>query len=306
MARLLSQRALLPLRHRAHSVVASTTTATTARHIDSGEAPLVLSSVGGGVCTLTLNTPAKRNALSSATMAALHTELADAAARPDEVRVVVLAANGPVFCSGHDLKEMRELQEASAFKQTGSAIAPDPRIAALFKQCSELMLAIGSLPQPVVAKVEGVATAAGCQLVASCDLALASSDATFATPGVHIGLFCHTPAVALSRSVGRKAAMRMLLTGAPVSADEAVASGLINAAVPAAELDTAVAELAATIAAKPAATLAAGKLAFYEQLAMANMEQAYVASSAAMTVNLVKPPAREGIRAFLEKRAPNW
>jgi enoyl-CoA hydratase/carnithine racemase len=271
----------------------------------SSEAPEVLSDVADGVCTLTLNAPHKRNALSSSLMGALRAGLADAEAR-DDVRVVVIGANGPVFCSGHDLKEMRSLQEASAFQQTGSDITPDPRIAALFAQCSELMLAIGRLRQPVVAKVGGVATAAGCQLVASCDLAVAAGSATFATPGVHIGLFCSTPAVALSRAVGRKAAMGMLLTGAPVSADEAVAQGLINRAVPAGELDACVAELAATIASKPPLAQQVGKAAFYEQLAMADLEEAYAASSQVMTDNLVRGVAREGIGAFLEKRKPNW
>ena len=254
----------------------------------------VLRDVHDGVCTLTLNNPRKRNALSSHMMSALSSELA-AAAGDESVRVVVLAASGPVFSSGHDLGEMRALQESR----------DSAAIAALFEQCSALMAGIESQPQPVIAKVAGVATAAGCQLVASCDLALASLESTFATPGVHIGLFCHTPAVALCRSVGRKAAMHMLLTGEPVTAEEGVRNGLINRAVPLERLDDAVDQLAASLAIKPGAVVAGGKRAFYAQLHR-DVHAAYALSGQVMAEGLEEQDALEGIDAFLSKRKPVW
>ena len=257
-------------------------------------AQYVLRDVQDGVCTLTLNNPRKRNALSTGMMGALSAELA-AAAQDESVRVVVLAARGPVFSSGHDLTEMRELQESR----------DSAAIAALFEQCSDLMSGIESQPQPVIAKVAGVATAAGCQLVASCDLALASLDSTFSTPGVHIGLFCHTPAVALCRSVGRKAAMHMLLTGEQVTAEDGVRHGLINRAVPLEQLDDAVDQLAASLALKPSAVVAGGKRAFYAQLNR-DVHAAYAQSGQVMARGLEEQDAVEGIDAFLSKRKPTW
>jgi enoyl-CoA hydratase/carnithine racemase len=244
-----------------------------------------------GVATLTLNRPGARNALSRAMMAELHAALDRCAADPT-VRVVVIAAAGPVFCSGHDLKELRGLN--------GEA-----EIAAVFEVCSALMTAIVTLPRPVIAKVQGMATAAGCQLVASCDLAIAAEGARFATPGVRIGLFCSTPMVALSRTVARKAAMEMLLTGEAVDAAEAARLGLINRAVPAADLDAAVAELAGSIAARSPLTVAMGKAAFQAQLDLP-LAQAYAYAGRVMTANLMAQDAGEGIDAFLEKRDPVW
>ena len=244
-----------------------------------------------GVATLTLNRPSARNALSRAMMGELHAALERCAGDP-AVRVVVIAAAGPVFCSGHDLKELRSL-------------GGEVEIAAVFDQCSALMSAIVNLPRPVIAKVQGVATAAGCQLVASCDLAVAAQGARFATPGVRIGLFCSTPMVALSRTVSRKAAMAMLLTGEPVDAAEAARLGLINRAVPAAELDAAVAELAGSIATRSPLTVAVGKAAFQAQLDLP-LAQAYAYAGRVMTANLMADDAGEGIDAFLEKRDPVW
>jgi enoyl-CoA hydratase/carnithine racemase len=244
-----------------------------------------------GVAWLTLNRPAQRNALSMDLMQALLAEL-EAIAQDEAVRVVVIAGAGPAFCAGHDLREIR-------------ADPAQPAYEALFGRCSQLMLAITRLPKPVIARVHGVATAAGCQLVASCDLAVAAEDARFATPGVNIGLFCSTPMVALSRSVGRKAAMEMLLTGEMVDAPRARALGLINRVVPAAELDAAVQALAHSIAAKSPLTLAIGKEAFYRQAEM-GLADAYAYASAVMTRNMLAHDAAEGIDAFLEKRAPVW
>jgi enoyl-CoA hydratase/carnithine racemase len=223
---------------------------------------------------------------------ALSTELRGAAADP-AVRVVVLAGAGPVFCAGHDLKELRA-------ENFGGKYAD-----ALFAECAQVMLAIVGLPKPVIAQVQGVATAAGCQLVASCDLAVAAVDARFATPGVNIGLFCSTPMVALSRNVGRKAAMRMLLTGDLIDADTALGFGLISDVVPAGELAARTAALAATIAAKSAVTLAIGKAAFYRQAEM-GLADAYAYAGEVMVTNLARQDAQEGIGAFLEKRTPVW
>jgi enoyl-CoA hydratase/carnithine racemase len=252
---------------------------------------LVLAEIGHGVATLTLNRPAARNALSRALMGELLAALARCAGNP-EVRVIVLAAAGPVFSSGHDLKELRGLN--------GEA-----EIAATFDQCSELMRAIIGSPKPVIARIQGMATAAGCQLAASCDLAIAAEGARFATPGVNIGLFCTTPMVALTRAVPRKAAMHMLLTGEAIDAAEAVRIGLINRAVPAETLEAAVAELAAGIAARSPVTVAAGKAAFQAQLDE-DLAGAYTLAGAVMTRNLMDADAAEGIDAFLEKRAPVW
>ena len=220
----------------------------------------VLTAVAGGVATVTLNRPQARNALSVALMTELEATLARLAAERD-VRVVVLAANGPAFCAGHDLKEMQALDGREA-------------VAAVFAQCSRMMTAIVRLPQPVIARVHAMATAAGCQIVASCDLAVAAETAHFATPGVNIGLFCSTPMVALSRAVGRKQAMEMLLSGRPVDAATAAAWGLVNRAVPAADLDAAVAEYAALIASKSPHAVKVGKEAFYRQAEM-GLDDAY-------------------------------
>jgi len=255
------------------------------------EHPVLLRHDEGGVAWLTLNRPAARNALSAALMAALDHALASIAADPG-VRVVVIGATGPAFCAGHDLRELRA-NPGRAFME------------ALFAQCSALMTRIVRLPKPVIARVHGIATAAGCQLVASCDLAVAASDARFATPGVNIGLFCSTPMVALSRNVGRKQAMEMLLTGDLIDAARAREIGLVNRVVPAAELDAATSALAAQIAGKSALTLAIGKEAFYRQADM-DLDAAYRYAAEAMTRNMMARDAAEGIDAFLEKRAPAW
>jgi len=244
-----------------------------------------------GIAKLTLNRPATRNALSMALMDALQSAL-DAIARDDTVKAVVIAANGPGFCAGHDLREMR----ANPGRQHYEAV---------FKQCVRLMTTIVRLPKPVIARVHGVATAAGCQLVASCDLAVAAADARFATPGVNIGLFCSTPMVALSRAVPRKAAMEMLLTGDLIDADEARRLGLVNRVVPADRLDDAVNELARTIAAKSPLVLKIGKEAFYRQAEL-DLDAAYAYASEVMVTNMLARDAEEGIDAFLQKRSPKW
>ena len=244
-----------------------------------------------GVATLTLNRPEARNALSTGLMAALQTEL-DGISSDRDIRVVVIAANGPAFCAGHDLREVRSTPQREAYE-------------ALFAQCSKLMLSITRLPQPVIAKVHATATAAGCQLVATCDLAIAAETAKFATPGVNIGLFCSTPMVAVSRNVGRKRMMEMLLTGEMMDAETAVAAGLINSTCPTDGLNDAVAGLCATISSKSALTLKVGKEAFYRQLEMP-LEDAYTYASEVMVTNMLARDAEEGIDAFLEKRDPEW
>jgi enoyl-CoA hydratase/carnithine racemase len=244
-----------------------------------------------GIATLTLNRPQARNALSRALMAALQAQLHKIAADAS-VRVVVLAGAGPAFCAGHDLRELRAEPKRATYE-------------AIFAECSGLMLTLTRLPKPVIARVHGIATAAGCQLVATCDLAVAAETARFATPGVNIGLFCSTPMVALSRAVGRKAAMEMLLTGELVDAASAKALGLVNRVVPEADLDAAVANLAGKIAAKSPLILAIGKEAFYRQAEL-GLEEAYRYAAEAMTRNMLAHDAEEGIDAFLEKRAPHW
>lgn len=258
--------------------------------------PLLLSVPASGVLRLTLNRPGARNALSSGLMAALQAAL-DGAAADDATRVVVIAAAGPVFSSGHDLKEL------AARRTDGDKGAA--AYAALFTQCSALMQSIVRHPKPVIAQVQGTATAAGCQLVASCDLAIAADTARFATPGVNIGLFCSTPMVALSRNVPRKAAMEMLLTGEMLGADDAARIGLVNRAVPPEMLEAEVMAMATRIAAKPRATVRTGKEAFYNQLDMP-LAQAYDYASRVMTENMLDADACEGIGAFLEKREPQW
>jgi len=253
-----------------------------------------------GVVTLTLNRPSKRNALSFSLLARLEAELLqlkdDGCVRH---RAVVVRANGPVFCSGHDLKEMIELRDKSN--------NPEAKFLELFTLCSRVMQLIAEIPQPVVASVNGVATAAGCQLVAACDLAVAVSSARFATPGVDIGLFCSTPAVALSRCIGRKAAMHMLLTGRMVGAAEAKTLGLINDIVEdEAQLSQSIDTLASGLAARSGKALAIGKIAFARQTQESNLEKAYAAASSAMAEGLMTKDAVEGIDAFLQKRAPLW
>ena len=252
---------------------------------------LVLAADDAGVRTLTLNRPEARNALSMALMQALTEALAAAGADP-AVKVVVLAAAGPAFCAGHDLKEMRSDPRREAYE-------------AVFARCAGLMKAVVRLPKPVIAKVHAMATAAGCQLVATCDLAIAAEEARFATPGVNIGLFCSTPMVALSRVVGRKPAMDMLLTGRPVEAREAQAMGLVNRVVAASQLDAEVAALAAGIASKSPLTLAIGKEAFYRQMEM-GLDEAYAYTAEVMTANMMAAVAAEGIDAFITKRPPVW
>jgi len=256
---------------------------------------LVLVERRGAVLRLTMNRAAARNALSMAMMTALQ-QAFDAAA-DDDSRAIVLAAEGSAFCAGHDLKEMTALRE----EPDGGRAA----FAATFAQCSTLMQTIVRHPKPVIAQVQGIATAAGCQLVASCDLAVASQAARFATPGVNIGLFCSTPMVALSRNVSRKHAMEMLLTGEMVSAGRARELGLVNRVIPAASLEAETMQLAKLIASKPRATVKTGKDAFYRQLEMP-LAQAYDYASQVMTENMLHAESTEGICAFLEKREPRW
>lgn len=250
---------------------------------------LVLRNDQGKVATLTLNRPEARNALSRALMLALTREIEQVASN-EAIKVIVLAANGPVFSSGHDLKELRA--EAKATKE-------------IFEICSAMMLAMTRAPQPIIARVHAMATAAGCQLVATADLAVASDNASFATPGVNIGLFCSTPMVALSRNIGRKKAMEMLLTGTPVSAKDAAAMGLVNIVTTPDKLDETVTGLAALIASKSGKVLAIGKRAFYEQIEL-GMADAYTYASAVMAKNMLEPDASEGLDAFLGKRKPAW
>ncbi|HWA68587.1 MAG TPA: enoyl-CoA hydratase [Rhizomicrobium sp.] len=258
--------------------------------------PLLLSAPAGGVLRLILNRAAQRNALSSELMSAITAAL-DGAAADNATRVIVIAAEGSVFSSGHDLKEM------AAHRADGDK--GRSAYAGLFSQCSAMMQAILRNPKPVIAQVQGMATAAGCQLVASCDLAMASSAARFATPGVNIGLFCSTPMVALSRNITRKAAMEMLLTGEMIDAEEARRIGLVNRIVAPDLLEAETLRLAALIASKPRATVKTGKEAFYRQLEMP-LAEAYDYASRVMTENMLEADAREGIGAFLEKREAKW
>jgi len=259
--------------------------------VDAIAEPRVVRSDADGVATLTLNRPAQFNAIDGAMLDALKAAL-DAVAADAAVRVVVIAGAGRAFCPGHDLKEM--LANANA------AFIGD-----MFRRCSDVMLSLRRLPQPAVAKVHGIATAAGCQLVAACDLAVATDDARFATSGINFGLFCATPGVPVSRNVAQKRAFEMLFTGEFVDAQTAQAWGLVNRVVPAAELDAATAALAAAIVAKPRDVVAAGKAFFYRQLE-APLERAYAEASEHITCNLLSENGREGITAFAEKRPPNW
>jgi enoyl-CoA hydratase/carnithine racemase len=244
----------------------------------------------GPAARITLNRPEKRNALSLELMLELIAALRRVSAS-ETVRAIVIDANGPAFSAGHDLSEM--VDRDVAFHQR------------LFDVCTELMETIHGLSQPVIAKVEGIATAAGCQLVAACDLAVAADDARFATPGVKIGLFCSTPMVALSRAIGRKRALEMLLTGRPIDAATAVDWGLINRAVPVAELEDAVGELVVAIAASSPLTVGIGKDAFYAQVEL-DEHRAYDLTKAVMVMNAQAEDAQEGMCAFLAKRPPEW
>jgi len=244
-----------------------------------------------GVVTLTLNRPQAFNSLSEAMLGALQREL-DALATDDSARVVVIAAAGKAFCAGHDLKEMRA-EPSQAYYE------------GLFAQCGRMMMSIQALPVPVVARVQGIATAAGCQLVAMCDLAVAVKEARFAVSGVNLGLFCSTPSVALSRNLGRKAAFEMLVTGDFISADEALAKGLVNRVVAADQLDAEVERLVSRIVAKPRVALALGKGLFYRQLEH-GIQAAYDDASRTMACNMMDGSALEGVQAFIDKRPPNW
>jgi enoyl-CoA hydratase/carnithine racemase len=270
-------------------------TAQPARAVAAPE-PILLRETVGSIAVLTLNRPAARNSLSEAMIAELHAALKDIHGDA-KVRAVVIAANGTAYSAGHDMKELTARRADADRGRT--------YFAQMMNACSAMMQAIVQLPKPVVAAVQGVATAAGCQLVASCDLAVASEAATFATPGVDIGLFCSTPMVALSRNVPRKHAMEMLLTGEPVSATAARDMGLINRVVAAGtERDAAIA-LAQKVARKSAYTVRIGKAAFYRQAEM-SLEDAYRYASEVMTENMMARDAEEGIGAFIEKREPTW
>ncbi|HQF30127.1 MAG TPA: enoyl-CoA hydratase [Hyphomicrobiales bacterium] len=258
--------------------------------------PLVLSEVADGIARLTLNNAARRNSLSEAMMAALKAALQAAAADAD-VRVVIIAAAGPVFSAGHDLKELTS--------RRGDGDRGRAYFDKIMRQCADLMQTIVHLTRPVIAEVQGTATAAGCQLVASCDLAVTVDSAHFCTPGVNIGLFCSTPMVALSRNLPRKRAMQMLLTGDMIDAGEAADWGLVNTVVPAAELRATTEALAAKIAAKSSLTVKTGKEAFYRQIDM-GLADAYDYAASVMVENMLARDAEEGIGAFLEKRTPKW
>ena len=245
----------------------------------------------GGITTLMLNRPDARNALSRAMIAAIQKEL-DTIADDPSVRTVVFAANGTAFCAGHDMRELVTNKSPVFYDE-------------LFHACGRMMTSIMNLPQPVIARVQGVATAAGCQLVATCDLAVAAESAQFATPGVHIGLFCSTPMVALGRNVGRKQAMEMLILGDPLSAQRAVDYGLINKVVPTEKLDDAIGDITAKILDKSGYTIKVGKEAFYRQLEC-GVEEAYAYTAKVMAENMMSHDAQEGVGAFVDKRKPVW
>lgn len=257
-----------------------------------GEAPFVLRRDDGGVVTLTLNRGQRFNPLSMAMVAALETEI-DALRADRTARVVVLAGAGKGFCAGHDLKEMRAHSADKSWQQK------------LFANCSRVMVKMTEIPQPIIARVHGIATAAGCQLVSMCDLAVASDEARFALPGVNVGIFCSTPAVGVARNIGRKRALEMLLTGELFDAPTALGWGLINRVVPAAALDDEVARLAGIIVARSGNVVARGKRAFYRQIDQP-LEGAYATTNESMASSMLEPDAAEGIDAFIEKRPPHW
>jgi enoyl-CoA hydratase/carnithine racemase len=257
--------------------------------VPQADQPLLLRDDSGGIATLTLNRPAQMNLLTLEMLGALQSAF-DAIADDTGVRVVVLAAAGKGFCAGHDLKEIR-------------ALGSPEKVSALFTTCNRMMLSIQKLPQPVIARVQGAAAAAGCQLVAQCDLAVASVAAKFTTPGVNWGFFCSTPGVPIGRNLLRKHAMEMLLTGDLVTAEKALEWGLVNQVVPAEALGAAIAELAEKIAAKPPATIAAGKRAFYQQMDL-GVPQAYELAGGVIAASFGHPEGRQGMDAFIEKRPP--
>jgi enoyl-CoA hydratase/carnithine racemase len=244
-----------------------------------------------GVITLTLNRPQAFNALSAQLLAALQAQL-DAIATDESARVLVLAATGKAFCAGHDLREMRAEPSLGYYRQ-------------LFAECTRMMLTLRRLPVPVIARVQGIATAAGCQLVAQCDLAVASEEARFAVSGVNLGLFCATPGVALSRNVRCKEAFEMLVTGEFIDAAQAQARGLVNHVVPAAQLDAEMERLVASILAKPRLAIALGKELFYRQAEL-GIDAAYASAEQTMACNMMDEVALEGVQAFIEKRPPRW
>jgi len=254
--------------------------------------PFVLTTVENGVATLTLNRPQRFNPLSSQMIAAIQAEL-DAIASDASVRVVILAAEGKGFCAGHDLKEMRAHTEDKGWQH------------GLFNTCSRMMIALTEIPQPVIARVQGIATAAGCQLVSMCDLAVAASTATFAMPGVNIGVFCSTPAVGVVRNIGRKHAMEMLLTGEPIDAATAQSWGLVNRVVPSSRLDAEIRRFTDIILSRSSATIRFGKQAFYRQIDHP-LAAAYDITSEVMACNMLLDDAAEGIDAFLQKRPASW
>jgi len=253
--------------------------------------PYVLTALNGAVATVTLNRGEQLNALSEQMIAALHEEIMRLG-KDAGVRVIVLAAAGKAFCAGHDLKQMRAAPSTQYYKT-------------LFDRCSKLMLALQRAPQPVIARVQGIATAAGCQLVAMCDLAVAAESAKFAVSGINLGLFCSTPSVGLSRNVSRKQAMEMLLTGEFIDAPTALARGLVNRVVAGDQLDLEIAKLCAAIVAKPVAAVAMGKQLFYKQIEM-GIDAAYQLAGQTMACNMMEESALEGVQAFIEKRAPDW
>src|SRR5437867_1128026 len=259
--------------------------------LDVAIAPYILTHTESGICRLTLNRGDRYNPLSRDMIAALQSEVNRIGADPT-IRCVVLAAEGKGFCAGHDLKELRAHPEL-AWQQE------------LFSACNALMISLTAMPQPVIARVHGIATAAGCQLVSMCDLAVAAETARFALPGVNVGVFCTTPAVGVARNVARKRVMEMLLTGEPIDAATALAWGLINRVVPEAELDAAIAALTRVILAKSARLIAQGKRAFYRQVEL-GLAQAYDFAGGVMACSLLDADAHEGIDAFVEKRAPKW
>ncbi len=259
--------------------------------MNTEDAPLVVRRDQDGVAWLTLNRPGQFNSLSVAMLEALIAEV-DAIAADASVRVVVLAGEGKAFCAGHDLKEMRGNHEL-AFQQ------------ALFRLCGKFMMKLTELPQPVIARIHGIATAAGCQLVSMCDLAVAADVARFAVSGINVGLFCATPSVGLSRNMGRKQAFEMLVTGEFIDAHEARARGLVNRVVPLDELDAEVARLAASIVAKSPLAIRMGKQMFYRQLET-GMDAAYQMAAETMACNMMSEDAAEGIDAFIAKRKPTW
>lgn len=258
---------------------------------ESATTPALLRTDADGVATLTFNRPQARNSLSREMISAIQQEL-DAIGGDPSVRAVVFAAKGPAFCAGHDMRELRTNTSRDFYDE-------------IFRACARMMLTVMRLPQPVIARVQGIATAAGCQLVATCDLAVATDTAQFATPGVHIGLFCSTPMVALSRNIGRKQAMEMLVLGDPIPAARALELGLVNRVMPADGLDAAIAEMTCKITDKSALTIRIGKEAFYRQLET-GVEDAYAYTAGIMAANMMSHDAQEGIGAFIDKRKPVW